>query len=418
MHSAVVLIAMLALAPFLGALPMAALAALLLLVAWNMSDLPHVIRVLRLAPRSDALVLVTCFLLTVLFDMTVAVTAGVLLAAVLFMRRMADLSGARLIEEGQHPALREPLPPGRGPVRDCGPALLRRGGEGHGLAARHRRERRASSCSNSGPCPSSTRPGWSTWSRRWPAWRATETKVIFVRVQDAARQIHGARGHRSRARANRLCGHPGGGGGPRACLPCKEILMRRVLGFITLILLSGCTLDTVRSKPLDAQTKVPGSPNIGTPEQVTYNPVLNVDLAMMARSSTGLYWKDLVVGDGAEAVAGSTVAADYTGWLPDGRQFDSSKNAGKPYSFQLGRGRVIAGWDEGVAGMRVGGRRLLVIPPALGYGASGAGGDHTRERHSGIRGRAASTCATTDPLRPACHRWIVKGCTRSPSCGT
>jgi len=150
--------------------------------------------------------------------------------------------------------------------------------------------------------------------------------------------------------------------------------MRRVLGFITLILLSGCTLDTVRSKPLDAQTKVPGSPNIGTPEQVTFNPALHVDLAMMARSSTGLYWKDLAVGDGAEAVAGSTVAADYTGWLPDGRQFDSSKNAGQPYSFPLGRGRVIKGWDEGLAGMRVGGRRLLVVPPALGYGASGAGG--------------------------------------------
>jgi SulP family sulfate permease len=91
---------------------MASLAALLLLVAWNMSDLPHFIRVLRVAPRSDALVLLTCFLLTVLFDMTVAVTAGVLMAAVLFMRRMADLSGARLIEEGEHPALREPVPSG------------------------------------------------------------------------------------------------------------------------------------------------------------------------------------------------------------------------------------------------------------------------------------------------------------------
>jgi len=111
-HSGVVLAAMLALAPVLGALPMASLAALLLLVAWNMSDLPHVIRVLRVAPRSDALVLLTCFALTVFFDMTVAVTAGVLLAAVLFMRRMAELSGGRLIEDGSHPALREPLPKG------------------------------------------------------------------------------------------------------------------------------------------------------------------------------------------------------------------------------------------------------------------------------------------------------------------
>ncbi|HET9293277.1 MAG TPA: C4-dicarboxylic acid transporter DauA [Gemmatimonadales bacterium] len=110
-HSVVVLAAVLAIAPLLGLLPMAALAALLLVVAWNMSDVQHCIRVIRVAPRSDALVLISCFALTVLFDMVVAVTAGVLLAAVLFMRRMAELSGARLIEEG-HPALREPLPPG------------------------------------------------------------------------------------------------------------------------------------------------------------------------------------------------------------------------------------------------------------------------------------------------------------------
>lgn len=111
-HSVLVLLAMLLLAPLLGALPMASLAALLLVVAWNMSDLPHVLRVLRVAPRGDVLVLVSCFLLTVLFDMTVAVTAGVLMAAVLFMRRMADLSGTRLVEDGRHPLLREPLPEG------------------------------------------------------------------------------------------------------------------------------------------------------------------------------------------------------------------------------------------------------------------------------------------------------------------
>lgn len=111
-HGLVVLVGMLALAPALSALPMASLAALLLVVAWNMSDLPHVLRVLRVAPRSDALVLVTCLLLTVFFDMTVAVTAGVLLAAVLFMRRMADLSGARLVDAERQHALRAPVPPG------------------------------------------------------------------------------------------------------------------------------------------------------------------------------------------------------------------------------------------------------------------------------------------------------------------
>jgi FKBP-type peptidyl-prolyl cis-trans isomerase len=83
---------------------------------------------------------------------------------------------------------------------------------------------------------------------------------------------------------------------------------------------------------------------------------------------------DEVVGTGTEAVAGKTVGVHYTGWLVDGTKFDSSKDRGRPFSFTLGRGQVIAGWDQGVAGMKVGGKRKLVIPPHLGYGASGAGG--------------------------------------------
>ncbi|MGH7585576.1 MAG: C4-dicarboxylic acid transporter DauA [Gemmatimonadales bacterium] len=110
-HAVFVLVAMLVLAPLLAHLPMAALAALLLLVAWNMSELENVGHIIRVAPRSDALVLACCFLLTVLFDMVVAVTAGVLLAALLFMRRMAEISGARLIAEGA-PTAHGPVPPG------------------------------------------------------------------------------------------------------------------------------------------------------------------------------------------------------------------------------------------------------------------------------------------------------------------
>jgi SulP family sulfate permease len=110
-HAVFVLAAMLALAPLLAHLPMAALAALLLIVAWNMAELENVARILRVAPRSDALVLATCFLLTVLFDMVVAVTAGVLLAALLFMRRMAEISGARLVEAGA-PTPHGAVPPG------------------------------------------------------------------------------------------------------------------------------------------------------------------------------------------------------------------------------------------------------------------------------------------------------------------
>jgi len=84
--------------------------------------------------------------------------------------------------------------------------------------------------------------------------------------------------------------------------------------------------------------------------------------------------EDQVVGSGAEAVRGKQVTVHYTGWLTDGKKFDSSKDRGAPFSFGLGRGQVIDGWDQGVTGMKVGGKRKLTIPPELGYGKSGAGG--------------------------------------------
>ena len=82
---------------------------------------------------------------------------------------------------------------------------------------------------------------------------------------------------------------------------------------------------------------------------------------------------DLVVGTGAEATEGRDVQVHYTGWLESGARFDSSLDRGKPFRFELGAGQVIQGWDRGVAGMKVGGKRKLVIPPELGYGARGAG---------------------------------------------
>ena len=96
---------------------------------------------------------------------------------------------------------------------------------------------------------------------------------------------------------------------------------------------------------------------------------------------TELQITDVVKGDGATASAGQDVVVHYTGWLyqagePDnkGKKFDSSLDRGQPFVFPLGGGRVIQGWDQGVAGMQVGGKRLLVIPPEMGYGANGAGG--------------------------------------------
>lgn len=102
------------------------------------------------------------------------------------------------------------------------------------------------------------------------------------------------------------------------------------------------------------------------------------DTANRVTTASGLQYVDLSVGNGAEAVAGKSVSVHYTGWLDDsgnkGKKFDSSVDRGVPFTFPLGAGRVIRGWDEGVAGMKVGGQRTLYIPSELGYGASGAGG--------------------------------------------
>ena len=90
--------------------------------------------------------------------------------------------------------------------------------------------------------------------------------------------------------------------------------------------------------------------------------------------ASGLRVTDIEVGTGPEAVAGQTVVVHYRGTLENGKQFDASYDRGKPFTFPLGRGQVIKGWDEGVQGMKVGGKRKLVIPPELGYGTRGAGG--------------------------------------------
>lgn len=98
----------------------------------------------------------------------------------------------------------------------------------------------------------------------------------------------------------------------------------------------------------------------------------------MTKTPSGLEYEDTVVGNGASPKTGQTCVMHYTGWLYEnttkGKKFDSSLDRGQPFEFAIGKGQVIQGWDEGVATMKVGGKRTLVIPPSIGYGARGAGG--------------------------------------------
>jgi FKBP-type peptidyl-prolyl cis-trans isomerase len=115
------------------------------------------------------------------------------------------------------------------------------------------------------------------------------------------------------------------------------------------------------------QTQTPPQPQT---QQSSGPPPINVQAMITA---SGLSIQDIVVGSGAAAAKGSNVSVHYTGWLQDGKKFDSSVDRGQPFDVQIGVGNVIKGWDEGVVGMKVGGKRRLVIPPQLGYGEKGAG---------------------------------------------
>lgn len=103
------------------------------------------------------------------------------------------------------------------------------------------------------------------------------------------------------------------------------------------------------------------------------NPANNLpDLSGMTTTASGLQYKDMQVGNSAEVTSGKTVSVHYTGWLQNGVKFDSSLDRGQPFTLNVGVGQVIPGWDEGLVGMKAGGKRLLVIPPELAYGAVGS----------------------------------------------
>ncbi|MBK8232566.1 MAG: FKBP-type peptidyl-prolyl cis-trans isomerase [Candidatus Eisenbacteria bacterium] len=145
--------------------------------------------------------------------------------------------------------------------------------------------------------------------------------------------------------------------------------------------LSGCnqkqSVDHPPAKAPEAkQTAAPSTPAAGanSQTQTPATPPAQANGGKMVTNPSGLQYEDLVVGTGPSPARGESVQVHYTGWLTDGSKFDSSKDRGTPFVFPLGMGRVIKGWDEGVASMKVGGKRKLIIPANLGYGAQGAGG--------------------------------------------
>jgi peptidylprolyl isomerase len=129
------------------------------------------------------------------------------------------------------------------------------------------------------------------------------------------------------------------------------------------LLAAACSRPATR----EAAGPAPALRTSGQPDELTYAPALGVQLDRMTRTATGLYFQDLLAGNGPVAAPGTAVWVNYAGWLADGTLFDRSEE-GRPLGVRLGQGHLIPGWEEGVAGMRVGGRRLLVIPPALAYG--------------------------------------------------
>jgi len=149
-----------------------------------------------------------------------------------------------------------------------------------------------------------------------------------------------------------------------------------ILSCLILAAFVACGDETPGDEEREIYDTEPPPAEVGpdTAAAASFAPELDVDLSTFERTPSGLYVKDLATGGGPAAAPGQTAVVHYTGWLPDGTRFQSSLDRNEPFAFPIGAGQVIPGWDEGVAGMSVGGRRKLVIPANLAYGAQGGGG--------------------------------------------
>jgi FKBP-type peptidyl-prolyl cis-trans isomerases 1 len=148
-----------------------------------------------------------------------------------------------------------------------------------------------------------------------------------------------------------------------------KCFQKNVLSLLSLIFLAGCGLVNVPPQPTATAIIEPAGDSAEPVDSFT-----PVDQDQIVTTPSGLQYADLVVGDGEEATLGSTVSVHYTGWLQsNGVKFDSSLDRGTPFDFQIGANTVIQGWEEGVQGMHVGGKRQLIIPPELGYGSREVG---------------------------------------------
>lgn len=155
-----------------------------------------------------------------------------------------------------------------------------------------------------------------------------------------------------------------------ACVACSSNSTTKVAQAPTVNsstpLTGGTAVPTTRlgTRPPGATPRAAGSPSAGVPPVPPGTPPLQT-------TASGLQYQDITAGTGAEPQAGQTVTVNYTGWLENGTKFDASADHGGTFDFPLGKGQVIKGWDEGVATMKVGGKRRLVIPSALAYGPQG-----------------------------------------------